>query len=77
VYESFSVFCPEDRPELLKQLEQEDILIDWSLPLYLNFTHGNIVAQLESFYSEIGTLEKVHGDIYICMDTPDELPADT
>lgn len=77
IYESFCVFCPESRPDLLKLLEQEDVLIDWSLPLYLNFTHSAIVDRLETFYQDIGTVEKVFGDVYICLESEDELPADT
>ncbi|XP_049853594.1 uncharacterized protein LOC126334915 [Schistocerca gregaria] len=65
LYESFSVFCPADRLEELSLLEEEDMLLDWSQPLYLNFTHSDIVDRLESFYSDIGTVEKVHGDLYV------------
>ncbi|KAJ8914184.1 hypothetical protein NQ315_015957, partial [Exocentrus adspersus] len=64
LYESFSVFCPCDRLEHLQLLAEEDILIDWSQPIYLNFTHAKIMAKIEEFYAERGTMEKLYGDVY-------------
>ncbi|KAK6638638.1 hypothetical protein RUM43_006905 [Polyplax serrata] len=66
LYESFSVFCPKSRLDLLSLLEEENILLDWSKPIYLNFTHTSITERLESFYETIGTVEKVIGDVYMC-----------
>uniref|UniRef100_A0A1B6DVR1 N-acetyltransferase domain-containing protein n=2 Tax=Clastoptera arizonana TaxID=38151 RepID=A0A1B6DVR1_9HEMI len=81
LYESFSVFCPKEKLESLHLLEAEDILIDWTQPLFLNFTRVDIMKRLENFYSSIGTMEKVCGDVYICSELPlditlDELPAE-
>lgn len=75
-YESFSVFCPPQRLDLLELVEHEDTLLDWSLPLYLNFTHTDIVGRFEKFYENIGSLEKVCGDIYICLQPIEDLPVD-
>ncbi|XP_044735282.1 glycine N-acyltransferase [Chrysoperla carnea] len=76
IYESFSVFCPCDQLDNLQLLEEEDILIDWSKPIYLNFTHKLIMERIEEFYSKRGTLEKVSGDIYVCEEPPAELNFD-
>lgn len=65
IYESFSVFCPCDQLQNLDQLFNEDILIDWTKPLYLNFTHISIMDRIESFYSDKGTIEKLYGDVYV------------
>ncbi|CAG2056665.1 unnamed protein product, partial [Timema podura] len=62
-YESFCVFCPSGELDNLRQLEQEDVLVDWSSPIFLNFTHCAIMDRLEEFYQPIGTLEKVCGDV--------------
>lgn len=67
-YESFSVFCPCDKLECLKLLEEEDVLINWKEPIYLNFTHNLIMAKIEDFYQDIGIVEKQYGDIYILSD---------
>lgn len=66
LYESFSIFCPLDQLDSLGLLETEDVLIDWSQPIFLNFTHCKIMERLESFYSDRGTIEKVCGDVYVC-----------
>lgn len=72
VYESFSVFCPSDQLESLDLLEQEDILIDWSQPIYLNFTHACIMNKIEEFYQDKGTIEKQYGDIYVLTDPKED-----
>ncbi|XP_018332564.1 uncharacterized protein LOC108742052 isoform X2 [Agrilus planipennis] len=65
LYESFSVFCPCDRLEQLEELENEDILIDWTEPIYLNFTHELVLEKIEKFYSHIGALEKTYGEVFV------------
>lgn len=72
IYESFGIFCPSDRLECIDLLRGEDILIDWMLPLYLNFTHVAIMEQIEAFYQTIGTVENLIGDIYVCDEPPGE-----
>ncbi|KAL0269520.1 UNVERIFIED_CONTAM: hypothetical protein PYX00_007224 [Menopon gallinae] len=72
LYESFSVFCPEANLELLSLVEEEDVLLDWSKPIYLNFTHISITDRLERFYEGIGTVEKVVGDVYMCSEPKTE-----
>lgn len=64
LYESFSVFCPCDQLEHLDLLADEDVLIDWSQPIYLNFTHAKIMNKIEEFYADRGTVDKLYGDIY-------------
>ncbi|XP_012531732.1 uncharacterized protein LOC105834065 [Monomorium pharaonis] len=66
VYESVGVFCPNDRLELLRLLREEDILIDWSRPLYINFVHRDIAEELTRLYEGIGTIETVVGDVCAC-----------
>nr|CAD7587416.1 unnamed protein product [Timema genevievae] len=75
-YESFCVFCPSGELDNLRQLEQEDVLVDWSSPIFLNFTHCAIMDRLEEFYQPIGTLEKVCGDVYVCCNPPLDFPLD-
>ncbi|GLV31757.1 uncharacterized protein CBL_07516 [Carabus blaptoides fortunei] len=72
LYESFSVFCPCEELEHLKLLEEEDMLVDWSEPIYLNFTHRLIMDQIEAFYADRGTMEKVSGDVYMCSNPPED-----
>ncbi|XP_046749538.1 uncharacterized protein LOC124413180 [Diprion similis] len=66
LYESVGVFCPGDRLELLKLLRAEDVLLDWSRPLYINFTHCDIVDELARLYEGTGTVNRVLGDIWAC-----------
>lgn len=66
LYESVGVFCPNDRLELLKLLREEDILIDWSKPLYINFVHYEIAEELTRLYEGTGTIERVVGDVCAC-----------
>lgn len=69
LYESFTVFCPKERLELLELIEKESILIDWDQPLYMNFTHKAIMDRIEEFYSARGgVMEKIAGDIYVLED---------
>lgn len=64
LYESFSVFCPCDQLDDLELLIEEDILIDWNQPIYINFTHFKIMDKLEELYANNGTMEKMYGDLY-------------
>ena len=74
LYESFSIFCPCDQLDDLKLVEEEDVLIDWTRPIYLNFTHHLILEYFENFYTaSIGTIEKVCGDIYVCTNPPEDI----
>ncbi|XP_076644614.1 uncharacterized protein LOC143354424 [Halictus rubicundus] len=69
LYESVGVFCPNDRLELLQLLRDEDALIDWSKPLYINFVHEDIAEELARLYEGTGTIERVVGDVFVCQDT--------
>lgn len=66
MYESVGVFCPNNRLELLRLLREEDILIDWSRPLYINFVHCDIAEELTRLYEGTGTIETVVGDVCAC-----------
>lgn len=46
-------------------LETENILIDWTLQMYLNFTHTGIMNRLDCFYHKFGVMDRLHGDIYV------------
>lgn len=48
----------------------EDILIDWTQPLYMNYTHHMILERIEELYADMGTIDKIYGDIFILMDPP-------
>ncbi|XP_059471392.1 uncharacterized protein LOC132194247 [Neocloeon triangulifer] len=73
LYESFSVFCPDDRLDALQLLQTEDVLIDWTRPLYLNFTPQVILERMREFYEQIGEIETVEGDVYISVQEPPPL----
>ncbi|XP_029670323.1 uncharacterized protein LOC115239758 [Formica exsecta] len=72
VYESVGVFCPNDRLELLRLLREEDVLIDWSRPLYINFVHSDIAEELTRLYEGTGTIETVVGDVCACEESEQE-----
>ncbi|XP_017794056.1 PREDICTED: uncharacterized protein LOC108575694 [Habropoda laboriosa] len=85
LFESVGVFCPNDRLELLKLMREEDVLIDWSKPLYINFVHYDIAEELTRLYEDIGTIERVVGDVFVCenpenvdyaVDTEEDAEAD-
>ncbi|EFN77879.1 hypothetical protein EAI_00560 [Harpegnathos saltator] len=66
LYESVGVFCPNDRLELVRLLREEDVLIDWSRPLYINFVHYDIAEELMRLYEGTGTVETIVGDVCAC-----------
>lgn len=45
-------------------MQDEDILIDWSRPLYINFVHSLISDELIRLYNGIGIVERVLGDVW-------------
>lgn len=66
IYESIGIFCPASRIELVDLLETEDVLLNWTKVMYLNFTHTAIMNRLDSFYdANIGHMERLDGDIYV------------
>lgn len=72
IYGSFGIFCPSKQIEYVDLLETEDILIDWKLEMYLNFTHIDIMNRLNMFYEKMGGyMEQLAGDIYT-IDRPNE-----
>lgn len=73
VYGSFGVFCPSSRIECVDLLATEDILIDWKMEMYLNFTHIDIMNRLNLFYEKMGYMERLAGDIYTIDATPEHL----
>ncbi|CAG9787888.1 unnamed protein product [Diatraea saccharalis] len=72
-YESVSVFCPSERAELVDLVTSEDVLIDLTQPLYLNFTHEAIVNRFEKHYE---AHDKITGDVYVCDNPPTEATTD-
>ncbi|CAL7939209.1 unnamed protein product [Xylocopa violacea] len=71
LFESVGVFCPNHRLELLKLLREEDILIDWSKPLYINFVHYDIAEELTRLYKDTGTIDRMVGDVFMCANFDD------
>lgn len=68
IYGSFGIFCPSTRLECVEtHMETESILIDWTLQMYLNFTHIGIMNRLDSFYQKYGVMERLYGDIYVAQ----------
>lgn len=55
----------------MKLLRTENVLVDWSQPLYINFTHCDIVDELVRLYEGTGTVDRVLGDIWACKDPED------
>lgn len=47
-------------------MQDEDILIDWTRPLYINFVHSDIADKLTRLYEGAGTVERVLGDVWAC-----------
>ncbi|XP_070491817.1 uncharacterized protein [Chironomus tepperi] len=73
IYESFGFFCPIDSLDYVNMLQTEDILFDWSMPMYLNYTHELIVDRMEEFFKNIGHIERIQGEVYICKDNINKL----
>ncbi|XP_076761951.1 uncharacterized protein LOC143429952 [Xylocopa sonorina] len=71
LFESVGVFCPSHRLELLKLMREEDILIDWSKPLYINFVHYDIAEELTRLYEGTGTIDRMVGDVFMCANFDD------
>lgn len=65
MYESFGIFCPSNELQHLDLIFTEDILINWSKPVYMNFTHCRIMERIEDFYAHKGTIEKLYGDVHV------------
>lgn len=43
------------------------MLVDWTAPLYLNYTHVATMERIEAFYVDtIGHMDNLTGDIYTC-----------
>lgn len=77
IYESFGIFCPSDRLECIELLRTETVLIDWTEPIYMNYTHCAIMERIEAFYHEtIGNVDNLVGDIYTCDEPPGQLADD-
>ncbi|CRL04241.1 CLUMA_CG017343, isoform A [Clunio marinus] len=80
VYESFGFFCPLDSLNLVDLIKSEDVLFDWSMPMYLNYTPVKIMDRMEDFLKTIGHIERIQGEVFVCKANPDnfeqtELPS--
>lgn len=73
IYESFGIFCPLDALEGVELIRGEDVLFDWSMPMYLNYTHVNIVDRIQDFFATIGNVKRIEGEVYVCNDNPDDV----
>jgi hypothetical protein len=71
IYESFGFFCPIDSLDGVELIKNEDVLFDWSMPMYLNYTHVNIIDRIEEFFKTIGDVERIQGEVFVCEDSPD------
>ncbi|TMW46931.1 hypothetical protein DOY81_007987 [Sarcophaga bullata] len=76
IYHSFGIFCPSEQIEHVDLMRTEDILIDWQQTMYLNFTHIAIMNRLDDFYKEMGVMERLEGDIYVCNKLNTDLDLD-
>jgi hypothetical protein len=72
IYESFGIFCPLDSlDDAVELIKGEDVLFDWSMPMYLNYTHVNIMDRIEEFLATLGHVERIEGEVFVCRDSPD------
>ncbi|XP_014210035.1 uncharacterized protein LOC106640486 [Copidosoma floridanum] len=71
LYESVGTFCPNDRLDCLQLLREEDVLVNWAKPLYINFVHSDIAEELARLYEGHGSIERVYGDVWAC-DEPEK-----
>lgn len=60
--ESFGVFCPLDQLDHLRLVLDEDVLINWSKPVYINFAQSEIIDELAKSYE--GVVDRLYGEIY-------------
>lgn len=73
IYGSVTAFCPSERAELVDLIISDDLLIDPTSPLYLNFTHKAIVDRFELHYE---AHDKITGDVYVCENPPSDIGAE-
>lgn len=71
IYESFGFFCPIDCLEDVELIKSEDVLFDWSMPMYLNYTPVNIMDRIEEFLKTLGHVEHIQGEVFVCNGSPD------
>lgn len=49
------------------------------MPLYLNYTHVNIIERIEEYLTSIGNVEHIQGEVFVCKEKPEldlgELPS--
>ncbi|XP_065220861.1 uncharacterized protein LOC135845914 [Planococcus citri] len=66
IFGSLGLFCPTNRTDCLYLLLDENILIDWTKPLYIHYIHSSIMDNIEYIYRSVGIVEKkCYGDFYI------------
>lgn len=68
--ESFGVFCPLEQLDNLRLVLSEDVLIDWTKPIYINFAQSNIVDEFAKYYK--GEVDRLYGEIF-AYDSPAHL----
>lgn len=75
IYESVGIFCPPEQLDRMSLIEQEDILFNWTEPIYMNFTHVGIMNKMDDiFRTKVNgqLFGHIYGDIYV-HDCPSEL----
>lgn len=64
----------------MELIKSEDILFDWSVAKYLNYTHIDIVDRICDFFTPIGNVDRIEGEVFLCRSAPncitlDDLPS--
>ncbi|XP_055620004.1 uncharacterized protein LOC129764681 isoform X2 [Toxorhynchites rutilus septentrionalis] len=75
MYESVGIFCPPEQLDKMSLIEQEDVLFNWTEPIYMNFTHVGIMNKMDNiFRTKVNgqLVGHIYGDIYV-HDCPSEL----
>lgn len=75
IYESVGIFCPPDQLDKMSMIEREDILFNWTEPIYMNFTHVGIMNKMDNiFRTKVNgqLVGRIYGDIYV-HECPSEL----
>ncbi|XP_053687827.1 uncharacterized protein LOC128737248 [Sabethes cyaneus] len=75
IYESVGIFCPPEQLDKMSLIEQEDVLFNWTEPIYMNFTHVGIMNRMDNiFRTKVNgqLVGHIYGDIYV-HDCPSEL----
>lgn len=73
IYESFGCFCSLDALDSIELIKGEDIIFDWTMRMYLNYTHVDIMDRIEDFFVTLGNVERIQGEVFVCKENSDVL----